>query len=83
MNEELDSYYLATTAHESVWPKGVILWWAPDQRGYSTTLNFAGRYTKAQATGLVNEHTFMVPVARAESASRRIVDLELLESFKR
>jgi hypothetical protein len=38
-------YYIITKAHEALWPRGVMLFWAADEKGYSAFLEKAGRYS--------------------------------------
>jgi hypothetical protein len=54
---------------------GNVLWWGPDNRGYSSDLEQAGIYTKIEAGYHDNEYTVPVPVAMIETLRvRRVVD---------
>lgn len=40
-----------------VWSNQHGAWWGPNERGYTTVYEFAGRYTKEQAERIVNKST--------------------------
>lgn len=55
---------------------GYQLWWAPDDRGYTTDLSIAGVYTKIKPGYHDSEHTVPVPVAFMRGKRiRQIVDI--------
>jgi hypothetical protein len=88
MHPNTKLYYIATTSHAALWPRGVILWWAPDHSGYSTFLEKAGKYTEAEARRIVTKSEdhpqtdWMVPVETADGAAIRVVDLDRLHELK-
>lgn len=53
-----------------------IVWWGPDQRGYTTVLDRAGRYTREEAERLQCGETIPVPVEMAEAAAVSVVPKE-------
>jgi hypothetical protein len=74
-------YFIITCAHESIWPKNVLLYYAPDEKGYSTTLEGAGRYSEEQARKIAKPRDshlppmeFMVACAQVEAHSASEID---------
>ncbi len=85
---EDEKFYIMTRAHKSIWPKGVILFWASDQAGYASTLELAGRYSREEAESICSTRiqgatpvNFMVPCAKVEAEARRIVDIDLFNQL--
>jgi hypothetical protein len=76
-------YYLITKAHEAIWPRGVMLFWAKDERGYSTSLELAGRYDEERAEAICkfSPDTWMVPCEALEAKAIRVVDYDLYHIF--
>lgn len=66
-------FYLAAFHHES---PGAVLWWRPDERGYTPDLEQAGVYTYRQAARLNHgDVAIPVPAAMVDGLRvRRIVD---------
>lgn len=76
-------YYIATKAHEAIWPRGVVLFWAPNGSGYSTCLERAGRYSEEDAKKITHHHgiDFMIPCEVVEQHAIRVVDIDLLRKL--
>ena len=81
-------YYILTKAHEALWPRGVILFWAANQSGYSTTLEFAGRYSEEEAKKIskprdrgIGQEDFMVPCEIVEAHAVRVVDIDKFDQL--
>lgn len=75
----MKEYYIATKSHESIWPGGVILFWAPKSNGYSTFLEAAGRYSEDEAKKIVSHPRstdFMIPCESVEAVAVRVVDID-------
>lgn len=74
-------YYIITTNHESLWPRGVLLFWGPDHRGYSSFLEKAGRYSEEAAKEIVSFRggDYMVPCDLVDAQSVRVVDIDKLK----
>lgn len=66
-------YYLAAFHHRS---PGAVLWWGPDQRGYTPDLEQAGIYSAQEAAALDKDSCAVpVPVGALDHARvRQIVD---------
>lgn len=78
-----NEFYIITTAHEAIWPRGVLLFWAANQNGYSTSLEGAGRYSEVEARDITRKRRdgwkpldFMVPCEEIEAAAIRVVDID-------
>lgn len=76
-------YYILTKAHEAIWPRGVILFWAANEAGYSTTLELAGRYSEESANNICKrrdngiwKQDFMVPCEVIDAQAVRVVDID-------
>ena len=76
-------YYILTKAHEALWPRGVILFWAANEEGYSTTLEHAGRYSEEEAKRIskardsgIGQEDFAVPCEVVEAQAVRVVDID-------
>jgi hypothetical protein len=79
--KSMSEYFIVTTAHKGIWPRGVVLFWAADRGGYSTFLEMAGRYSEADAKDICNsrghvQEDFMVPCELVEREAVRVVDLD-------
>jgi hypothetical protein len=81
-------YYIITTAHEAIWPGGVLLFWAANECGYSTFLEQAGRYSEEQAKkicksrdSVIGQEDFMVPCEAVEAEAIRVVDIDKLQKL--
>jgi len=72
-------YYIITKAHEALWPRGVMLFWAADEKGYSSFLEKAGRYDEARAEAICkfSPDARMVPCEVIEGKAIRVVDYDL------
>jgi hypothetical protein len=84
----VNEFYIVTTAHEAIWPRGVILFWAANESGYSTSLEHAGRYSEDQAKKITSLRRddwkpldFMVPCEVVEAAAIRVVDIDKLRTL--
>jgi hypothetical protein len=71
-----------------MWPRGVCLFWAANQSGYSTTLEFAGRYSEEDAHNIVKRRNsgiwkqdFMVPCEVVDAQAVRVVDIDKFEEL--
>ena len=84
MFREPPEFYIATTKHEALWPRGVILFWAANERGYSSFLEKAGRYSKEEAEQICkpDSNHFMIPCEAVEAQAVRVVDIDKLEELK-
>ncbi len=67
----------------------VVVWWKPNERGYTSDLSEAGFYTKEQATritkaaNLMKVEDIMVPVEEAQALSSNVVQkANLAHGFK-
>jgi hypothetical protein len=70
---ESKGYYIATFKQRA--HNGEILWWGPDNRGYTPDLKRAGIYATPSPGYHDNEHTVPVPVSFVEGLRvRHIVD---------
>ena len=76
-------YYIITKNHKALWPRGVLLFWGANQRGYSTFLEGAGRYSEAEAKEIHNpEHgNYMVPCWKIDAQAVRVVDIDKMQEF--
>jgi hypothetical protein len=81
-------YYILTKSHEALWPRGVILFWAANEAGYSTTLELAGRYSEESANNICKrrdsgiwQQDFAVPCEVVEAQAVRVVDIGKLEDL--
>lgn len=81
-------YYILTKAHEALWPRGVILFWAANEAGYSTTLEHAGRYSEEKAKRIskprdrgIGQEDFAVPCEVVEAQAVRVVDIDKFEGL--
>lgn len=77
----MSEYFIVTKAHDAIWPRGVILFWAANRSGYSTTLELAGRYSESEAKDICHsrgriQEDFMVPCDLVERNAVRVVDLD-------
>lgn len=69
------------------WTRGDdIVWWAPDNAGYTRDLGAAGRYTEAQVADAPDyyndgESTLAVPVEVAEARARKVVRVDDLHAI--
>jgi hypothetical protein len=83
----MKEYYILTKAHEALWPRGVCLFWAANESGYSTSLENAGRYPEEAERGIcrlrdsVGQTDFMVPCEVVEQQSVRVVDIDKFEKL--
>lgn len=69
----VEGYYLATFKHGG---RGYMLWWGPDNRGYTPDLEQAGIYTSITPGYHDNEETVPVPVALVNGLRlRRMLDV--------
>lgn len=73
-----DVFYILSLDHTS---GGVVTWWRPDNQGYTTDLNQAGRYTRRQVEAARSyydngDQTMAVPceAATAMAEEIRLVD---------
>ena len=79
-------FYIVTRAHDSIWPGGVVLFWAANSSGYSTTIEGAGKYAEDEAKHICKHPRsmdFMVPCEVAESACVRVVDIDKAREWER
>lgn len=81
-------YYIITTAHQAIWPGGVLLFWAANHSGYSTFLEKAGRYSEDEARKIckprdkgIGLQEFMVKCEVVEASAVRVVDLDLFQKL--
>jgi len=79
----MKEYYIITTHHEALWPRGVLLFWAANRSGYSTFLEKAGRYSETEAKDICAHRgdvqvDFMVPCEQIEALAVRVVDIDNL-----
>jgi hypothetical protein len=70
-----DFFYILSLRHTS---GNVVTWWRPENRGYTTDLNCAGRYTRQQvedAPGYYDnaDETLAVPCEAALAAAQAIM----------
>ena len=79
----MKEYYILTKAHKSLWPRGVCLFWAANEEGYSATLEYAGRYSEEEAKGIskprdrgIGQEDFAVPCEVVEAQAVRVVDID-------
>ena len=83
----MKEFYIITTHHEALWPRGVLLFWAANRSGYSSFLEKAGRYSEEEARKICThrgEYTlvdFMVPCEVIEAQAVRVVDIDKLNSL--
>lgn len=83
----MNEFYIITTHHEALWPRGVLLFWAANRSGYSTFLEKAGRYSEEEAKDICTHRgkdtlvDFMVPCDVIEAQAVRVVDLDKLNSL--
>lgn len=59
---------------------GIAVWWRPDQRGYTTDVDKAGRYSAEESASIVRgcpEKDMRIPVSAIDRVvtTRRIVDI--------
>lgn len=60
--------------------QGIAMWWRPDQRGYTTDVDKAGRYSEEESASIVRgapDKDMRVPLPFIDRvvATRRIVDI--------
>jgi len=81
----MKEYYIITKAHDALWPRGVMLFWAADQKGYSTSLEMAGRYTAERAESICkfSPDARMVPCEVLEAKAIRVVDYDLWRLYEK
>lgn len=79
----MKEYYIITKAHEALWPRGVMLFWAANRQGYSTPLELAGRYSQDEAESICkfSPGAWMVPCEELESKAIRVVDYDLYHVY--
>jgi hypothetical protein len=67
-----DGYYLASFKHQA---NGSVMWWMPNNAGYTPDLEQAGVYTELTPGYHDSEHTVPVPVSFINGLRvRRVVD---------
>jgi hypothetical protein len=78
-------YYILTKAHKAIWPGGTILFWGPDEKGYTTMVERAGKYSEAHALRIVatrdGKSDFMVPCEVVEAAAIQVVDIDRFDEL--
>lgn len=78
-------YYIITTRHAALWPRGVLLFWAENQKGYSSFLEKAGKYSEQEAKSICGngpkQTEFMIPCNKIEEVAIRVVDLDKMKEF--
>lgn len=78
-------YYILTKAHEAIWPGGVILFWGPDEKGYTTMVEKAGKYSEAHSKRVVagrdGKSDFRVPCEVIEAATISVVDIDRFDEL--
>lgn len=84
----MKEFYIITIAHKALWPRGVLLFWGPNNHGYSTCLEQAGRYSEEEAKEIVKPRDkghapvdFMVPCEQVEAQALRVVDSTKFTEF--
>ncbi|MFI5297355.1 MAG: hypothetical protein ACHREM_04595, partial [Polyangiales bacterium] len=63
----------------------ILVWWKPNEAGYVADLNFAGRYSKAEADRITRGRANVVvavPCATVERYAARVVGAEYQEAFR-
>jgi hypothetical protein len=74
--------YLIVSEHPPTNEKDLLLFWAPDQRGYTVDVDKAGRYDEEAARRITESGTQrMVREADVLAKSRRTVNVEHLEDL--
>lgn len=77
-----DEPYLIVSEHLPTQEEDLLLFWAPDSRGYVTDLDKAGRYDEARAREITASGTQrMIRESEALAKSRRVVHCEHLEAL--
>lgn len=79
----MKEFYIITTHHESLWPRGVLLFWAANRSGYSSFLEKAGRYSQEEAKSICEFRggDYMVPCEQIEEMAVRVVDYDKLHEL--
>lgn len=83
----MNDFYIITTHHEALWPRGVLLFWAANRNGYSSFLERAGRYSEEEAKKICAAPRgdryvdYMVPCEVIEAEAVRVVDIDKLNSL--
>jgi len=70
---EDESYYIMETTVRGE----LVLWWRPDRKGYTTALDKAGIYSRAEAQAIarIRGTDIPYPVAEVEAVVHRVVFL--------
>lgn len=66
--DDAPAFYIACFARR--FHDGLVVWWRPDAKGYTTDLTQAGRYTKADADKHANEDNVVVPASSVRDNCR-------------
>ena len=96
---EEQMFYIRSLKHERGYGsrETTVIWWNPEQRGYTNDINRAGKYTLAEAESIcgsrnaewlgegtakrLEPNNVMVPVNDAHSLAQLVVDRSTLESL--
>jgi len=74
--------YLIISEHQPTYGEDMLLFWAPDQKGYTIDVDKTGRYDEATARAITESGTQrMVREADVLSKSRRTVHVEHLSDL--
>jgi hypothetical protein len=82
--EQTDELFYITGPHGSGCVGNSVLWWATNRCGYTTDLNLAGQYPRAEAESICSDRRGdkMFPVADVDKMVQRHVDIQILRHYE-